>query len=211
MPYLGIAAVLLLVALMIYLVKLPDVKEEKDASFKLDFSVFRIPHFRNGVIAQFFYVGAQVCISSFFIRYSRYSAGIAETEATNYLGYLLLCFMIGRYVGTFLMQKIAPQTLLAIYSAINILLMIYIVMVGGRIGVYAFMGVEFFMSIMFPTIFALGIKNLGSHTKMASSYMVMSIVGGALIPLALGYISKEVNIQVAYAVPLVCFFVILYY
>jgi FHS family L-fucose permease-like MFS transporter len=211
MPYLGIAAVLLLVALMIYLVKLPDVKEEKDVSFKLDFSVFRIPHFRNGVIAQFFYVGAQVCISSFFIRYSRYSANIAETEATNYLGYLLLCFMVGRYVGTFLMQKIAPQTLLAIYSAINILLMIYIVMVGGRIGVYAFMGVEFFMSIMFPTIFALGIKNLGSHTKMASSYMVMSIVGGALIPLALGYISSEVNIQVAYAVPLVCFFVILYY
>ncbi len=211
MPYLGIAAVLLLVALMIYLVKLPEVKEEKDVSFKLDFSVFRIPHFRNGVIAQFFYVGAQVCISSFFIRYSRYSANIAETEATNYLGYLLLCFMVGRYVGTYLMQKIAPQTLLAIYSAINILLMAYIVMVGGRIGVYAFMGVEFFMSIMFPTIFALGIKNLGSHTKMASSYMVMSIVGGALIPLALGYISNEVNIQVAYAVPLVCFFVILYY
>ncbi len=211
MPYLGIAAVLLLVALMIYLVKLPEVKEEKDVSFKLDFSVFRIPHFRNAVIVQFFYVGAQVCISSFFIRYSRYSANIAETEATNYLGYLLLSFMLGRYVGTFLMQKIAPQTLLAIYSAINILLMIYIVMVGGRISVYAFMGVEFFMSIMFPTIFALGIKNLGSHTKMASSYMVMSIVGGALIPLALGYISNEVNIQVAYAVPLVCFFVILYY
>lgn len=211
LPYLGIAAVLLLVALMIYLVKLPDVKEEKDVSFKLDFSVFRIPHFRNGVIAQFFYVGAQVCISSFFIRYCSYSAGIAETEATNYLGYLLLCFMLGRYVGTFLMQKISPQVLLAIYSAINILLMIYIVMVGGRIGVYAFLGVEFFMSIMFPTIFALGIKNLGSHTKMASSYMVMSIVGGALIPLALGYISSEVNIQVAYAVPLVCFFVILYY
>jgi FHS family L-fucose permease-like MFS transporter len=211
LPYIGIAVVLLLVALLIYLVKLPHVKEEKDASFKLDFSVFRIPHFRNGVIAQFFYVGAQVCISSFFIRYSRYSANIAETEATSYLGYLLLCFMIGRYVGTFLMQKISPQILLTIYSAINILLLVYIVAVGGRVGVYAFMGVEFFMSIMFPTIFALGIKNLGSHTKMASSYMVMSIVGGALIPLALGYISSQVNIQVAYSVPLICFFVILYY
>ncbi|RYF82505.1 MAG: L-fucose:H+ symporter permease [Chitinophagaceae bacterium] len=211
LPYLAIAAVLLLVAVLIYLVKLPEVKEEKETSFKLDFSVFRLPHFRNAVIAQFFYVGAQVCVSSFFIRYSRFSANMAETEATHYLGYLLLCFMIGRYVGTFLMQKIAPNVLLTIYSAINVLLLIYIVAVGGRVGVYAFLGVEFFMSIMFPTIFALGIKNLGSHTKMASSYLVMSIVGGALIPLALGYISSEVNIQVAYAVPLVCFVVIFFY
>ncbi len=210
-PYLVIAAVLLLVAVLFYLVKLPDVKEEKHASFKLDFSVFRLPHFRNAVIAQFFYVGAQVCISSFFIRYCRYSADIGETEATNYLGYLLLCFMLGRYVGTFLMQKIAPHVLLTIYSAINILLLCYIVFIGGKIGVFAFLGVEFFMSIMFPTIFALGIKNLGEHTKMASSYLVMSIVGGALIPLALGWISNEVNIQLAYAVPLVCFVVIFWY
>lgn len=210
-PYLVIAGILLFVATLFYFTKLPDVKEEKDFSFKLDFSVFKMPHFRNGVIAQFFYTGAQTCISSFFIRYCRYSADIREIEATNFLGYLLLCFMIGRYVGTFLMQKIAPHKLLAVYSAMNVLLLIYIVSVGGRIGVYAFLGVEFFMSIMFPTIFALGIKNLGLHTKMASSYMVMSIVGGALIPLALGYISKEVNIQVAYIVPMICFIFIFYY
>jgi MFS transporter, FHS family, L-fucose permease len=211
MPYIAIAVILLVVAIAIYLTKLPAVKEEKETSFKLDFSVFRIPHFRDGVIAQFFYVGAQVCISSFFIRYSRFSADMAETEATSYLGYLLLFFMIGRYAGTFLMQKISPQRLLAVYSLINILLLSYIVFVGGKGGVYALLGVEFFMSIMFPTIFALGIKNLGSQTKIASSFMVMSIVGGALIPLALGYISNKVNIQAAYSVPLVCFMVILYY
>lgn len=211
MPYIAIAVILLVVAIAIYLTKLPAVKEEKETSFKLDFSVFRIPHFRDGVIAQFFYVGAQVCVSSFFIRYSRFSADMAETEATSYLGYLLLFFMIGRYAGTFFMQKIAPQRLLAVYSVINILLLSYIVFIGGKGGVYAFLGVEFFMSIMFPTIFALGIKNLGSQTKMASSFMVMSIVGGALIPLALGYISRQVNIQAAYSVPLVCFVVILYY
>jgi MFS transporter, FHS family, L-fucose permease len=210
-PYIAIAVILLVVAIAIYLTKLPAVKEEKETSFKLDFSVFRIPHFRDGVIAQFFYVGAQVCISSFFIRYSRFSADMAETEATSYLGYLLLFFMIGRYAGTFLMQKISPQRLLAVYSLINILLLSYIVFVGGKGGVYALLGVEFFMSIMFPTIFALGIKNLGSQTKIASSFMVMSIVGGALIPLALGYISNKVNIQAAYSVPLVCFMVILYY
>jgi FHS family L-fucose permease-like MFS transporter len=73
------------------------------------------------------------------------------------------------------------------------------------------MGVEFFMSIMFPTIFALGIKGLGNQTKIGSSFMVMSIVGGAIVPLALGYISRNANIQVAYVVPLICFFVILYF
>jgi FHS family L-fucose permease-like MFS transporter len=81
-------------------------------------------------------------------------------------------------------------------------------LIGGRGGMYALMGVEFFMSIMFPTIFALGIKDLGSQTKIGSSFMVMAIVGGALIPLVLGYISRNINVQVAYSVPLVCFFVI---
>jgi len=211
MPYIAIGGVLLLVAILIYLVPLPEVKEEKERSFSLNLSVFKFPHFSKGVMAQFFYVGAQVCISSFFIRYSKFSANIGETEATNYLGYLLLFFMLGRYVGTFLMQKIAPAKLLTIYSAISALLLMYIVVVGGFYAMYAFMGVEFFMSIMFPTIFALGIKNLGHQTKMASSFMVMSIVGGALIPLALGYLAHTINIQVAYVVPLICFIVIFYY
>lgn len=211
MPYVAIGAVLLMVAILIYLVPLPDVKEEKDHSFSLDLSVFKLPHFRNAVIAQFFYVGAQVCISSFFIRYCKFSANIGETDATNYLGYLLLFFMLGRYVGTFLMQKIAASRLLTIFSSMSVLLLLYIVLVGGYYAVYAFMGVEFFMSIMFPTIFALGIKNLGQQTKMASSFMVMSIVGGALIPLVLGYVALTINIQTAYVVPLLCFVVIVYF
>ena len=213
MPYLAIAAVLLFVALLFYVTKLPVVPEEKTASFNIDFKVFRHKHFTTGVLAQFFYVGAQVCISSFFIRYTKYTSGMSEAEVTNYhyLGYMLLCFMIGRYVGTFLMTKIKPQHLLSIYSAANILLLVYCVFVGGRFGLFAMMGVEFFMSIMFPTIFALGIKDLGGQTKIGSSFMVMSIVGGALIPLALGYISRNANIQIAYIVPLVCFFVVLYF
>jgi FHS family L-fucose permease-like MFS transporter len=213
MPYLAIAGVLLLVALLFYVTKLPHVPEEKTTSFKIDFTVFKHRHFTHGVIAQFFYVGAQVCISSFFIRYTKYTSGLSEAEVTNhhYLGYMLLCFMIGRYVGAFLMTKIKAQYLLTFYSACNILLLAYCVFVGGKFGLYAMMGVEFFMSIMFPTIFALGIKDLGGQTKIGSSFMVMSIVGGALIPLALGYMSRNINIQIAYSVPLICFFVILYY
>ncbi len=135
----------------------------------------------------------------------------ATVTDAHYLGYMLLCFMIGRYVGTFLMTKIKPQILLSVYSALNVLLLAYCVFVGGNFGLYAMMAVEFFMSIMFPTIFALGIKDLGSQTKIGSSFMVMSIVGGALVPLALGYISRNINIQVAYLVPLVCFIVVLYF
>jgi MFS transporter, FHS family, L-fucose permease len=212
-PYLAIAIVLLLVALLFYLVKLPAVTEEKESSLNFNFSVFKHRHFRSGVAAQFFYVGAQVCISSFFIRYTKYSSGLTEAEINNhhYLGYLLLCFMIGRYVGTFLMTRVQARYLLVIYSLCNILLLAYCVFIGGRTGMFAMMGVEFFMSIMFPTIFALGIRDLGNQTKIGSSFMVMSIVGGAIIPLALGYISRRSTIQWAYMVPLACFFVTLYF
>ena len=210
LPYIGIAIILLAVAFLFYRTTLPAVTEEK-GSFKFDFSVFRHKHFTNGVIAQFFYVGAQVCISSFFIRYSKFSAGVDEITATNYLGYLLLCFMIGRYVGTFLMRTIAPQKLLAVYSALCVLLLCYCVFVGGKLGMFGMLGVEFFMSIKFPTIFALGIRELGSETKLGSSYMVMAIVGGAFIPLALGYIARNFNMQLAYIVPLICFIYVFYF
>lgn len=139
MPYLAIAGILLIVAFLFYITKLPHVPEEKTASFKIEFSAFKYRHFLNGVVAQFFYVGAQVCISSFFIRYTKYTSGMSEADVTNhhFLGYLLLCFMIGRYVGTFLMTKIKPQHLLTFYSACNILLLAYCVFIGGRLGLYA--------------------------------------------------------------------------
>jgi FHS family L-fucose permease-like MFS transporter len=210
LPYVAIGIVLVLVAALFYFTKMPNVQEEK-GKFKIDLAVFRHKHFKNGVIAQFFYVGAQVCISSFFIRYCQSAAGLPEVEATKYLGYLLLPFMIGRYFGTFLMRTIAPNKLLALYSVCSVLLLIYSVFIGGKVGVYALMGVEFFMSIMFPTIFALGIKGLDTETKLGSSYMVMSIVGGAIIPLALAYVARHYNMQLAYAIPLVCFLFVFYF
>ncbi|SIN71191.1 L-fucose:H+ symporter permease [Chitinophaga niabensis] len=210
-PYLAIAGVLLLVALIFRLVHFPPVQEEHGGKLSINLRVFRHVHFRWGVIAQFAYVGAQVCISSFFIRYAGFSAGMPELEATTFLGMLLLCFMIGRYVGTFLMQKIAPRILLIIYSAACVLLLAYCVLQGGRIGVYFLLMVEFFMSIMFPTIFSLAIRDLGNETKSASAFLVMSIVGGALIPLGLGAIAYYYNVQLAYVVPMICFAVVLYY
>jgi len=210
LPYVGIGIVLLAVALIFYFTKMPKVQEEK-GSFKFDFAVFRHKHFTNGVIAQFFYVGGQVCISSFFIRYSQAAAGLSEQTATMYLGYLLLPFMIGRYVGAYLMKTIAPNKLLAIYGFINVFLLAYCVVVGGQVGVFALMAVEFFMSIMFPTIFALGIKGLGDETKTGSSYMVMAIVGGALIPVALTFLGQHYGMQFAYIIPLICFLIVALY
>ncbi|WP_343702930.1 L-fucose:H+ symporter permease [Chitinophaga sp.] len=210
-PYLAIAGVLLVVALVFRLVHFPKVQEEHGSGFSLNLRVFRHTHFRWGVIAQFAYVGAQVCISSFFIRYAGFSAGMPEMEATTFLGMLLLCFMVGRYAGTFLMQRTSPRLLLLAYSVACVLLLAYCVLQGGLAGVYFLLLVEFFMSIMFPTIFSMAIKDLGNETKTGSAFLVMSIVGGALVPLGLGAVAYYYNVQLAYAVPLVCFAVVAYY
>jgi len=212
LPYIILGSVILLVALFFYFTKLPDIKEEKAEKRSL-LQAFRHRHLTWAVIAQFFYVGAQVCVSSFFILLTTKAAGINEKIAANYLGLGYgLAFMTGRFIGTFLMRFILPARLLAIYAAINIGLSLLAILGQGMITVYALIGIAFFMSIMFPTIFALGIKGLGSDTKIGSSLIIMSIVGGALLPLALGYIADETNnIQNGYIVPLVCFVVILYY
>ena len=165
----------------------------------------------RGVIAQFFYVGAQTCVSSFFIRFSSHVAGIEEKSAALFLSGALLGFMAGRFIGTFLMKYISPSRLLAVYSLINIVLIIFAVLLHGKASVYALMGVEFFMSIMFPTIFSLSIRGLGSRMKEGSSLVIMAIVGGAVFPVLMGRVSDRTNIQTAYLVPAVCFAVIFYF
>ncbi|MGO4290608.1 L-fucose:H+ symporter permease [Chitinophaga sp. RAB17] len=210
-PYLAIASVLVLTAILFMIVHFPKIQEEHSDDLNINFRVFRHVHFRWGVIAQFAYVGAQVCISSFFIRYAGHSGHMPEKEATTFLGLLLLCFMVGRYAGTLLMRKIAPRQLLLFYSVACVLLLCYCVGIGGRPGVYCLLGVEFFMSIMFPTIFSLAIRDLGNETKSGSAFLVMSIVGGALIPLGLGAVTYYSNVQLGYTVPLICFAVVGYY
>ena len=211
-PYIIIAIVILIVALLFLLTKLPDIKEEKAERRNL-FQTFRHRHLTWAVIAQFFYVGAQVCVTSFFINLTTKSAGLNEKLAAEYLGWGYgIAFMTGRFFGTFLMKYIQPARLLSIYSVANILLSLLAVFSKGMITVYALIGIGFFMSIMFPTIFALGIKGLGHETKIGSSLIIMAIVGGALLPPVLGFISDATkNIQTGYVVPLVCFIVVLFF
>ena len=209
-PFIVIGLVVLLVAVLIWKTKLPEIVEEDEFGAKGN-SLFKEGNLMLGVVAQFFYVGAQVCVSSFFIRFSGHVAGIKPQTASYFLSAALLGFMIGRFVGTFLMKFIAPHRLLALYSIVNIVLLASAVVLTGKQAVYALMMVEFFMSIMFPTIFSLSITRLGTRTKEGSSLVIMSIVGGAIFPLIMGWVSDMSNIQIAYLVPAVCFLVVLYF
>jgi FHS family L-fucose permease-like MFS transporter len=212
MPYTIIGIVILLMAVLFFITKLPDIKEEPSER-KSIWHAFRHSHLTWAVVAQFFYVGAQVCVISFFINMSVKSAHLEEKVAAQYLGWGFgLAFMVGRFVGTLLMKDIAPARLLAVYSIINIVLSGIAVFSTGMITVYALIGIGFFMSIMFPTIFALGIKGLGPETKIGSSLIIMSIVGGAILPPILGVIADATdNIQTGYIVPLVCFIVVFFF
>jgi FHS family L-fucose permease-like MFS transporter len=211
MPFIAIGVVVLLVAVMIWRTQLPEIKEEEEDTTKVSGSIWGEKNLILGTTAQFFYVGAQVCISSFFIRFADKVAGIDEKTAAYLLSVAFLCFMIGRFIGTYLMRFIAPPRLLALYSVANVVLLIVAVFTTGMFSVYALMGVEFFMSIMFPTIFALSIRGLGEKTKIGSSLVIMSIVGGAFFPVIMGQVSDLSSIQTAYIVPAVCFLVVLYF
>jgi MFS transporter, FHS family, L-fucose permease len=212
MPYLILGLIILAVAVIFYFTNMPDVKDEDvegegGASFGGALKSMRL---RWGILAQFFYVGAQVCVGSFFIKMATTSAGIGEDSAAKYLGLFGLAFMLGRFFGTFLMQYINPRKLLIIYTIINITLTVIAITGTGMIVVYSLIAIAFFMSIMFPTIFSMGIDGLGHNTKIGSSLIVMSIVGGAFLPPILGVISDQTSsIQYGYIVPLVCFLVIL--
>lgn len=209
LPYLVIAGVVFLVAMLFVFSKLPVIKEsaEADAHTGFSFKVLRHSHVRWAVIAQLFYVGAQVGVASFFVRFSKQVMDLPEKQAAYWWGYFAMAgFMVGRFAGTLFMKFIRPQNLLLLYALINIGLLLVALNTSGSIPVYAVMAVPFFMSIMFPTIFALGIKEIGEETKMASSLIVMAIVGGALAPLLMGLISDYTgSMQKAYIIPLLCF------
>jgi len=211
MPYLILGILVLLVAVLFMVSKLPDVKEGDDSKAGNNpLKAFRHRHLTWAVVAQFFYVGAQVCVGSFFIKMARTGAGMDEKTAAQYLGWGYgAAFMLGRFVGTFLMGRFASEKLLSAYALINIFLSAVAIFGSGIVVVYALIAIAFFMSIMFPTIFSLGIKEVGADTKMASSLIVMSIVGGAFLPPVLGIISDTTgSIQNGYIVPLLCFVVV---
>lgn len=209
-PYLILGSIILVIAIVFLFLKLPEIKEEEEKGEKTGvWQALRHKHLSWAVATQFFYVGAQVCVFSFFILYATDVAKISQREAGAYAGGLGLAFLLGRIIGTFLMKFIKAERLLVIYSLINVLLCVVAITAGGTLALITVIGIAFFMSIMFPTIFSLGIRDLGSDTKLGSSLIIMSIVGGAILPPAMGYISDVTHdIQVGYIVPLICFVVV---
>lgn len=212
MPYFILGSIILAIAVIFYFISLPEIEEEDDTDQSRNvFHALRHRHLSWAVAAQFFYVGAQVCVFTFFILYAVEVAAMDKVLAADYLGWGCgLAFMIGRFFGVFLMKYILPERLLAIYSVICISLCVLAIFVQGFIAIYAVIGIAFFMSIMFPTIFSLGIKGLGNDTKYGSSLIIMAVVGGAILPLGFGYISDiSGSIQKGHIVSLICFCVIL--
>jgi FHS family L-fucose permease-like MFS transporter len=214
MPYMILGGFLLVIAVLFMVLKFPEFKEEDQGETTGSIAgALKHKHLTWAVIAQLFYVGAQVCVTSFFVRMAISGGGVDEKTAGYYLGIYGILFMVGRFLGTIIMKYLAPAKLLSIYAAMCILLSLVAVYADGKNVVLALGGLGFFMSIMFPTIFSLGIDDLKENTKPASSLIVMAIIGGAIFPVIMGYIidNSNDNIQVGYWVPLVCFIVVLYY
>lgn len=215
-PYLVITGLFLVVAVLIFFAKLPELRESSHDAMDTKSTTLKgtlgFGHLVKGVLAQFFYVGAQVGVASFIIRFIEFTLpGTHEKAAAHYLQAHLAGFMIGRFTGSAIMHRILPARLLSAYAAGSLIALLIVLFTSGTAPAWAIVLIGFFHSIMFPTIFALSLKNLGSYTKLGSSLLVMSIIGGAVIPAIMGRISDASNIQWAFVVPLICHAYIFYF
>ncbi len=218
LPYMLIGTLVLIVALLFWRIKFPAIREEEhekdDESTGRLKDLLKYPHFVLAVVAQFLYVAAQTGVNSFFINYvTEEIPTLTNQQAAQILGFGGMgLFWLGRFTGsTVFMRIVRPNRLLAFYAIVNVITMTLVVAGLGWTSVVSLFSTYFFMSVMFPTIFALGIKGLGPLTKKGSSILVMSIVGGALIPVLMGRIADVSSMALGFIVPLVCFVFIVYY
>jgi FHS family L-fucose permease-like MFS transporter len=174
-------------------------------------TLLKTKNFNLGLLTQCCYVGAQIGVGSFFIRYATTYGNVSSSVAATGLSLGLLMFMIGRFTGTFLMQWVAPAKLLFLASISAALIGGTVALTGNATGFWLLIPLQFFMSIMFPTIFSLSLSTLKNAPPMASSLLIMSIVGGAFFPLAMGAISDALRLHYAYFIPVICFVMVAYF
>ena len=215
MTYAIFAIVLIVIAVVFIFTRMPRIQaEDADENSKklISFKVLKRSHLRNGVIAQFFYNGGQTAVNSLFLVYCINYVGMTNSQATTFFGFYMLFFLLGRWIGTTLMVKFRPQDMLVVYGIANVLLCIFVCIVGGKAAVFAMMGISFFMSIMYPTQFSLALTDLKGDTKSGSAFLVMAIVGNSILPLLTAYVQKSMtNPNIAYFIPLICFAVCAWY
>ncbi|WP_427968776.1 L-fucose:H+ symporter permease [Altererythrobacter sp.] len=214
LPYLALAGVVLTLAAIVALTRFPAIAEEEGSGPAVGGlrAALRSPRLRAAILAQFFYVGAQVTVWSYFINFAQDLTGIGEKLAAQWLGFSLFLFMVGRFAGAGLMRFARAPLLLTAYGLIAAVLCGISMVAGGMVAVVALGLTSLFMSIMFPTIFTLGLAGLGQSKRMASSLIVMSIIGGAIFPPLTGLLADRLqSLSLAMIVPLVCFLVVAHF
>jgi MFS transporter, FHS family, L-fucose permease len=212
MPYLVVAVLVTLVAVFFYRTPLPEIQEDTlIASDKPAKPLFHNKHFVWGVFAQFLNVGAQICIWGLFINYVTEISDMSNADASGLQAIGMVIFMVGRFVSTFFMRYVKAHILLGVYCGCIVVLLVFASQVQGMASVYAIVVFFFFQSITFPTIFALGVKDMGGHTKEAGSFIIMAIVGGAVFPPIMGYIGQSTSMATSLLLPAAMFGVISWY
>ncbi len=213
-PYILVGSVVILVAICFLFTKLPEIiyKNDKEEITTGKQSIWKHKNLRLAIIAQFLYCGAQTGIFSFFINYvTELNPEISNLQASRLLSFGGMgLFLVGRLCSSFIMSKITPDRLLALFGGLSIVCMLLVIAKLGNISLYALYSSFFFMSMMFPTIFALGVKGLGEYTKKGSSYIVMGVGGGAIFPILMGLVG-ETNMSLGFLLPLLAFIYITYF
>jgi FHS family L-fucose permease-like MFS transporter len=239
-PYVVVAVVVMVLAVIFFIAYIPDIKTEDD--YHLDdsapgasHSIWKHPHFVMAVAAQFFYVAAQAGIFSFFINYmtsevtaipawvtsdwlkSWFETGrsgilsLSDKGAANLASVGFFCFLVGRFTGAGLLKKFSAHKILGLYGLVNVIACLLIFLKLGWLSVVCVFLSYFFMSIMFPTIFALGIFGLGARAKKASAFIVMAIMGGAILPKLMGAVADRYDMSRGFIVPMFCFAFVAFY
>lgn len=212
-PYVGVAIVLIILWIIIYFTTMPQAKDDSRLHLSDSFSRLMVnKNYVMSVIAQFFYVGAQIGIWSFTIRYIMEELALDEADASTYYIAALVLFLIFRFVFTYLMKFYSPAYLLQILSIVAIVLVGLSIVGNGFFGVCSLLMVSACMSFMFPTIFGLGLKDLGDDAKVGGAGLIMAILGGAILPAIQGQFSDYFgSIKIAFIVPMICFAVVFYF
>ena len=217
-PYLGLAGLLILLAVFVKMIRLPDARkiavEESEHNHDGKTSVWQYKHLIFGMVGIFCYVGAEVSIGSFMVNILGFLKGLSHAEGADMLMYYWGGAMVGRFLGSAVMARVAPNRYLAFNASVATALLVIAIMVGkgnADVAMWALLAIGFFNSIMFPTIFSLATKNLGKFTNSASGILCTAIVGGALIPVLQGKIADDFGMMISYVAPAVCYLYIVFF
>jgi FHS family L-fucose permease-like MFS transporter len=213
LPYLVLGAILVVIAMVVIFTKLPAIKEEEGGDKKPLKDILKFKHTLYGVGAEFFYVGAEVGIVSFIIRYAKWFniPELTEQKSAQFITAFMALVLIGRLLGVYILKRFKPQHVL-VFSSVGAFAMVTLaIFTNGYFSLVCLSIVGFFTSIIYPIIFSLSMQDLKEYTKTGSSVFLLGIVGGAIVPPLMGYISDTVGIKYSFIIPLICYVYLLFF